>query len=77
MTWHDSAVDSLIHKEYPKHKQQKLDFIKNFKIFVKMTLYLDSQKTMHTMGEVFTNLLKIKHPERTHSLRETSQFKNE
>lgn len=30
MTWHDSAVDSLIHKEYPKHKQQKLDFIKNF-----------------------------------------------
>lgn len=77
MTWHDSAVDSLIHKEYPKNKQQKLDFIKNFKIFVKMTLYQDSQKTMHTMGEVFTNLLKIKHPERTHSLRETSQFKNE
>ena len=42
-----------------------------------MTLYQDSQKTMHTMGEVSTNLLKIKHPERTHSLRETSQFKNE
>ena len=42
-----------------------------------MTLYQDSQKTIHTMGEVFTDPLKIKHPEITHSLRETSQFKNE